>query len=510
MKKYIRKRIYAWHRITSLVVCIPVLLWTVSGFLHPVMNGFRPRLMNQSLAHSIIDTAKIKIPLHQALSLHNISEINNFRIVELYGAHYYQLQLPGKDTACYISCFNGQMLLSGDQQYAAYLAQKYLSDPHAGSKNGHHGAPADLASIVSREKGMSMRSNTNIIDVSLVNRFDNEYKSSNVLLPVQRVSFDRDDNLRLYIETSTGRLSVAMNDSRAWFTRFFALTHSWSFMNGWGAAKHIIIALLSFTCLLTSVFGFVVYNILKKKQATAGSSRRAHRVLGNIFMVTTLLYAFSGGWHSLQKLSKKEEKINQVKDVFNAAELRLPFTGIMKKSPKDSLVNISIVRYENEKYWQVTVASRKKISRKYLNTTDLKPLPGGDETYGRYLAAGLSGKPAKEIRHSRQVNKFNDHYSMMKKRLPVVEVGMSDGNNYYVETSTGHLAAIAGASDAAERFSFSNLHMHHYWEDLFGKANGKKFKNLFLVATTLGLLLLAMTGMIMYWRKRKKARQAAN
>ena len=92
----------------------------------------------------------------------------------------------------------------------------------------------------------------------------------------------------------------------------------------------------------------------------------------------------------------------------------------------------------------------------------------------------------------------------MKKRLPVVEVSFGEDKNYYVETSTGFLSAVSSTADQAERFSFSNLHMHHYWEDWFGKQKGKALKNIVLIASTLGLLLLAVTGMFMYIRKRRK------
>ena len=93
---------------------------------------------------------------------------------------------------------------------------------------------------------------------------------------------------------------------------------------------------------------------------------------------------------------------------------------------------------------------------------------------------------------------------MMNKRLPVIEVGFNEEENYYVETATGHLAAVTNSYDKAERFSFSNFHMHHYWEDLFGK-KGKTLQKTVLIFTTLGLLMLAITGCWMYWTKKKKS-----
>ena len=85
-----------------------------------------------------------------------------------------------------------------------------------------------------------------------------------------------------------------------------------------------------------------------------------------------------------------------------------------------------------------------------------------------------------------------------------MEVGFDNNENYYVETSTGKLAAVIDNEDKAERFSFSNLHMHHYWEMWLPKKAGKPVRNLVLITSTLGLLLLALTGMLLYFRKQKK------
>lgn len=510
MKTFLRRNIYRWHRITSLIVAIPVLLWTFSGFLHPVMNMFKPQLMNQTLPKTVIDTTKIKISPDAALKKHHITEFRNFRIIELYGAFYYQVQQPGKDSLTYISCYNAQMLPRGDQQYAAYLAQRFLSDPNGGGKTDHHGASANLLTLAKRHSSMNMRLNTNITDVQLVTSFNKEYKSSNVLLPVHRIQFERDDHLRLYIETSTGKLSAAIDDKRSWFISFFAVTHSWSFLNNWGAIKHILIGFLSLTCFFTSLSGFFVYNIMKKKNHKSSGSRSWHRVMGNIFVATTLLYSFSGAWHSLHKLNSAEYKNKQLQTVFNTNEFHNSHNSFKHVFNKhDSLLNVSVVKMYDNNYWQVSVLKQKKIQKKYFTVNGFDELPDGDEAYGRYLATVFSGRSPNLIRDSRPLNKFNDRYSMMNKRLPVVEVSFGK-ENYYIETSTGYLSAIASSSDKAERFSFSNLHMHHYWEDWFGKKIGRPVKNIFLIASTLGLLTLAMTGLMMYRARVRKRKTNAN
>ena len=139
-KKYIRRNIYKWHRLTSLIVALPVLLWTLSGFLHPIMSSMKPDVRNQSLRSTVIDTSKIKVSLRDALRQNGITRLQNFRIVKLYSAFYYQVRQPAADSLSYISCYNAQWLPSGDEQYAAYLAQRYLNEEggQGQKENSHH------------------------------------------------------------------------------------------------------------------------------------------------------------------------------------------------------------------------------------------------------------------------------------------------------------------------------------------------------------------------------------
>lgn len=90
----------------------------------------------------------------------------------------------------------------------------------------------------------------------------------------------------------------------------------------------------------------------------------------------------------------------------------------------------------------------------------------------------------------------------MNKRLPVWEVAFDDGTHYYVETATASLAALSRPSNGAERFGFSHLHLPHYGEMWLGKETGNVVKNLVLISSTLGLLLPALSGTLVYLSKK--------
>lgn len=503
VKKYIRRNIYRWHRVTSLIAALPILLWSLSGFLHPVMNSFKPDVKNQFLPAASIDTTKIHVSLQQALEQNKIPALHNFRIVKLDNNYYYQIQQNNSDTLTYLSCVDGMLLKNGDRSYASYLAQRYLYEPVSDKKQkaqGHQMA-ADIGSVAMKFTEKKAYSKTKITSIELVKEFDEEYKSSNALLPVYKVSFDRGDNIRLFIETSTDRLATAVDKRKAWFITFFAVAHTWSFLDGLGMTKNIVLGMFSLLCFLTSVFGFYVYNIIGKKKASS-SGKSWHRTLGNVFVATTALYGVSGAWHAFHKLSEKaEKKIITDRSQFFPGEINFSFSDLAKfTKPNEKLTNVSIVKINGENFWQLYVSNGKEKQKRYINTKTFDVLKDGDIKYGCYLACQFSNQSDHAITHANCLNKFTNSYSMMNKRLPVIEVGFDTKENYYVETSTGHLSAITNSYDKAERFSFSNLHMHHYLEDWLGKTVQK----IFLILTTLGLLLLALIGCWIYWKKRQQ------
>ena len=505
-RTYIRKNIYRWHRISSLIVALPILLWALSGFLHPIMNSFRPDVRNQFLPATAIDTSKIHISLQEALMCNEINTFHNFRIIKLDNNYFYQVQQLHTDTLTYLSCSDGKQLQGGDQLYASDLAQRYLSEPVSKEKqNSWHQMAGDMSPSLMLAYEPKYYTKTNITEIELIKEFSSEYKTSNVLLPVYRVNFDRGDRIRLYIETSTDRLATAIDSKKEWFIKFFAVTHTWSFLNDIGKIKNLVLGAFSLVCFITSLLGFYVYNIISQKKVSS-LGKSWHRILGNLFVVTTALYGISGAWHAFHKLSDKPGiEIISDRSEFPTDEINFSFADITKTLKiNEKLNNISVVKMNNENYWQLFTSNGKEKLKKYIATKTLRELPNGDVEYGCYLACRFSDKPIHSITHNQCLNQFTNQYSMMNKRLPVIEVGFDEKENYYVETATGYLSAVTNTYDKAERFSFSNFHMHHYWEDLFGKS-GKTFQKTVLIISTLGLLLLALTGCWMYWMKKQRS-----
>ena len=510
-KNIFRRKAYRWHRITSLIIALPLLLWTVSGFLHPIAGYFKP-VVSQSIPPTTIDAGKIKTGLREALFINKIDRIHHFRIVQINNLFYYQVQQLKQDSLSYFSTLDGSCLTGGDQAYAANQAQRYLAQSAMpGPAAGHHQhlASVEGMSILSVNNEEDKKPLTRVKNVQFIRQYDSEYKKSSILLPVYRVEFDRKDHLRLYIETSTDRLSTAIDDHRALFNRFFSFAHSWSFLEGFGAMRSILLGLFSFLCFASAALGFYVYNLANRKKKIADSGRKAHRLLGNIFVLTTLLFAFSGAWHSFQKLDSKnvpsQPGMSRLTSEFETDSLEMiPGEFISLQGTGQKLAGVSVVRVNGVGYWQLSIASKKASMQKYLELKNGRELKNGELKYACYLASSFASKEQQSIKYCARLTSFTNQYSMKYKRLPVYEVCFGEGDHYFVETNTGTLSAVAGQSDKAERISFSNLHMHHYWEAWLGKSTGGYFRNVVLITSTLGVLFLAVTGLFLYGRKKAK------
>ena len=118
-----KRNIYAWHRRLAIIALIPVLMWTISGILHPIMSNFRPQMAKSFLKPEALPLPNIQVELDSALNLNRIRTIENFRIISFGGNSYYQVQTPEQFELLYLNTATGALLPNGDRLYATYLAR---------------------------------------------------------------------------------------------------------------------------------------------------------------------------------------------------------------------------------------------------------------------------------------------------------------------------------------------------------------------------------------------------
>lgn len=106
----LRKNLYRWHRVLSLVITIPVLLWALSGFLHPLMTSVRPAVSTQSIPEDTLRSSALPMQLPEILRQNAVDTLYSVRIVHIGKNWFYQVRTSFRCELQYYSARNGQLL----------------------------------------------------------------------------------------------------------------------------------------------------------------------------------------------------------------------------------------------------------------------------------------------------------------------------------------------------------------------------------------------------------------
>ncbi len=117
----------------------------------------------------------------------------------------------------------------------------------AGALSGDHDCCTNtMAAIMNTTRGAK------VTQVDLIEQFDGEYKYVNRYLPAYKVSFDRADGVRIYVETAQDRFAFAVDNKRAAFDTFFSLFHTLSWLDFMGKGKHVVEILIMLLAMFTT------------------------------------------------------------------------------------------------------------------------------------------------------------------------------------------------------------------------------------------------------------------
>lgn len=525
----LRKKIYTWHRTLSLIIAIPVLLWAASGFMHPLMTNIKPQVATQKLAPLAIDSQALKVPLQIALLRNNIKAFHDVRLIHIDTNFFYQVQLEVNKAPVYLSANNGRLLPSGDWLYAQYLAKQFLEGPPAAPSPAANATPVAIVTPEAEEEHdccnaatacvLKSTTGSSVANASRLTAFDKEYKYVNRLLPVYRVSFNRPDGIRVYVETTQDRFAFAMDNRRAIFDSIFQFLHTWAWLDALGNTKLYFIIAICLLAFVTAGMGIYIFCISKTKKANGNAvmkARRNHRYTAIVGALFTLSWSFSGAWHALAKFKPDDRLHHFISNQF-APTIDLDFPRL-QSVVQQPVGNISLVKMNDQNWWRVitlpanrthaTHAAMKPMKSMeakvpavtFINTNDYSILPKGEEQYAAWLASQFS-KQAHRVGAATPVTKFNEEYNFTDKRLPVWRVSYSapDNERYFVETSTGRLAAKVDDSDLAEGYSFALFHKHHFMDWA-----GKEGRDLSTMWWAFVQIIMISIGLILWWKRRGK------
>jgi hypothetical protein len=525
----IRKHIYKWHRTASVIISVPVLLWALSGFMHPLMTNIRPKLATQFLQPQLIDSSKITMPLETALRQNHIDSFTSFRIVHIEDNWFYQVQLKHNSEPVYLATLNGKILTAGNWLYAQYLGKQFLEGqsnnssvkmpgpaPSPDQNAAHDCCDAAASCVVNNKTGAK------ITDASLVTGFNSEYKTINRFLPVYRISFNRPDGIRIYVDPTTDRFAFAMDNKRRVFDQAFTLVHTWAWLYLIGKGKLIIEFLLVGLAFLTTVMGiYIFFSTGPKKAGGLSKARKAHRITSIVVALFTLMFTFSGAYHAFSKL-KEDDRANYFTGHFyKTASIHFDIQKLTSIA-KTSAINVGIVTINGEDHWRLLTGKAneqptpapKDLMKKmaapmptvvYISVADERILSNGEIIYANSLATQFSGRSAGMIVSTTGITKFGSEYNFADKRLPVWKIQYADNHNerYFIETSTGALAKKINDIGIIEDYSFGFLHKHEF----LGWA-GKGWKDFSTMFWAMAQVIMVTVGLVLFfkWRKTQKKR----
>ena len=526
----IKKNIYKWHRIISIVISIPVVLWAASGFMHPIMSSFRPKVATQFLSAKAIDNSYEKITLEKALSINKIDSFKNVRLIHIDTNWFYQVQLIGKDELVYLSVKNGKLLKKGDWIYAQFLA-RYFLEGEAKKDSLKQGAAATASNVetpvadccdAATECVLKPKKGSKVTDVHKLTSFDDEYKNINRVLPVYKVEFKREDGIRVYVETSQDRFAFAVDNKRALFSRIFVVIHTWEWLSFLGVGRIYFELLLVGLAFITSIMGLYIFFTTKSKNVKGNelvAARRKHRYTSATISLFTLMFSFSGFYQATTKFDKDTRDQFFDKSVYQTSNTKLNIDSI-KLVVKKPITNISLVTMDSNQYYQVSIQKdfdskagdkkpkdlmkEMKVPKPqiaYINTSNYTILKEGDQKYAHYLANKFSGNSDNDVISDSVISKFEGEYGFVNKRLPVWKVAYTKNQNerYYIETKSGKLSVRVDDYDYNAAMIFNFLHKHHFMDFA-----GKEWRDFSTMFWAMAQIMLVAVGFMLYFKSRKK------
>ena len=500
--KKLKQKIYTWHRTIGIITVIPVVFWCLSGIMHPFMaHFFKPTIANERLEKTTIAPADIPLSIQTVLAKNNLKQIKNFRIVSFNNGHFYQVKTVD-NVLHYYNAATAAEVTNGDAKYAEYLSRYFLDD--------------QKSKVVSSE---------------VLNEFDSQYKYVNRYLPVYKVSFDRDDAMQVYVETSSSKLATFNPKSRQFFIWFFDVFHNWSFLDAItnNAIRVWIMMLLLSVIVLSALSGIVIYGlfwkVFKKQVPTADATTKLrfnHRKIGIAVAFVTLTFALSGAYHAFSKLKPNNLSSMVYEPTIDVAKLSLENNKLTLDW--SAFLNSSLIQLKDDVYYQVVLKGEEKQTKTiYINAKNGSINKNAELEYVQFLAHHfsdkLNGKAAccdmqepeecetstdisdAKILETKTLYDFEKReYGFVNKRLPVVKLAYDtpEKATYYIEPSSSHLAAVITNAERLEGYSFAIFHKF-----LFMDWAGKGIRDLVTVIAAMGLLTVCILGLLLFLKVKK-------
>lgn len=481
------KKLLSLHRSFGMVLGVLVLLWSLTGVLHPIMSATQPQPVKRMPPPQQLDLTHA-LAATDVLKQHQIAQFSALQAIELEAQQIaYRILRPNQKMAEYYDSQTGQLLVNAEQHDAERIARWYTGLSHQ-----------------------------EIVSSQLITGFSDDYPSVNRLLPVWRVDFQ--NGLRAYVDPAQARLATLSNDQKMWMAKIFRLGHTWTWGDQVWTGQTILmqIALIGILCIIFMGMS-LFFKIHNRSNHRLGQKpvRFLHRYLGISLSVFILLWVFSGFYHIWQK----KPDIKNIRPVFHTADLSTEAWQQVTQQPiqRLDLVPTNFSQTHTRAAWMIQAVGQRplqgsmtaasKVHDHHASHTAAPAIQFVDAGNGepldileqsKQLAASYLALQPKQVQQASWVTSFAGEYGFINKRLPVikVETRLENQLRLYIEPSSGVIAAQVTQQDALEGFSFAYLHK---WTWL---PIDKTLRDIILGTIAALVALLAVLGFRVQLRKR--------
>jgi len=464
-------KLYRWHRRLALWILLPLLLWGLSGLLHPMMRLTRPEAATPVYMAPAWPQALKDVVLQPLLEANAVDQLQNLRPVKLRDEWLLQV-IPGSGTpGLMLHPHSGEVIEGANRRYAIQLARHF--------------------------SGLTQ---TPVAAISRLDSFTTEYPASNRLLPVWRVEFANAQATTAFIDIRADRLGAISDDLRRILIDLFQILHVWSFIpvDHWlRTAGFIGLMLVSSFIGLSGVYLYAVLPFRQRKQPQRLTWQ--HRWSGLIVCLPLLMFTLSGLVRTVEKQFTDPRGIPLAQTV-SSSQLNLSLGVLMAKAP--GISGLQLHNVDGQPQFQLL---RPRQPALWMDGTGLALLPNGERQFAEQLVQQL-GLSAEQPLAVRPVHNYRDDpdYGFIDKRLPVLALEYPD-QTLYIDSRDALLAKQVTASDQLFGWVFRYLHKWRFADGL--GLNGRDS----LIA--LAILLISascITGGLMWLRRKRKQRRARN
>ena len=515
-------RLLQWHRWAGVLALSGVVLWSVSGTLHPIMARMQPRPVVQHVpvlpAHTEAPAAPAAggEPLATVLARHGGGTISDARLVSIDGRAFYQVTRPGGGMREYYAAADGMKLDDGDRRHAEWLARQYLGETTAA-----------------------------VASARLQTQFDGEYGDVNRLLPAWRIAFDRPDGMTVYVNTGTDRLGTLVDDTKRWTSGLFTTLHRWDWLDGLSPALRLmLLAGMLLAAMGTTLGGLWLF--FARRQATRnGALRRVHRLSGMALSLVALAFFASGLYHLLHLGLRGDPaaRFAAAPARIDPAQLRIAFADAARLAGIERPARISLAEIDGQPFYRVQpprpprpqsahgqdqghggkkgpagtaghagheghagpAAPPPPVPAVYLSARDGTVLADGEVRHAAWIASRATGLAA--TASGGTVTRFGGEYGFVFKRLPVQRVLLEGpgGTTAFIDTADGAVSAVIDDADRREGWLFANVHKHDWMVPLVGRAA----RDAIAASLALAIGVTATMGGVLFVRRLRAGRRAA-